>query len=148
MTDLLAEFAKRLSWELSFEYPDDDDLPGRWCVYERRGNRNDQEWRLRGKGATPAEAIEAALKAEEPKLSGEQGAALYVLASRKGEPLTTLRIRVIVESSSRSPTPFLIEAAVALRVLRSLERMGYAQQLAKGSQYWKATEAGIKRIMA
>lgn len=43
--------------ELMFAYPNEEGEPGFWAVFERRGNRNDREWWLWGKGDTPINAI-------------------------------------------------------------------------------------------
>jgi len=57
---LWAAFAKHETWELSHgSFEDEEDEP-RWCVHDRHGNVNDTEWRLIGRGDTPAEAIRAA----------------------------------------------------------------------------------------
>ncbi len=62
--DILADFGKHKGWTLNYKCPffaDDDDTEQCWQVLEEFGGINDREWRVKGKGDTPADAIRAAL---------------------------------------------------------------------------------------
>ena len=64
--DLLAAMAKHLGWELDWgpREPNDEEGEYGWRVHDRRGNRSDLEWTLIGFGASPADALRAALRSQ------------------------------------------------------------------------------------
>ena len=64
--ELLATMAKHLGWELDWGPRDPNDEEGEygWRVHDRRGNRSDLEWTLIGFGASPADALRAALRSQ------------------------------------------------------------------------------------
>lgn len=66
--DLLAELAKHINWEIDWDSPEPDyeGSECQWRVHEVNGGINDREWKLIGFGPTPADAIRAALAAQEP----------------------------------------------------------------------------------
>jgi hypothetical protein len=69
--ELLAELAGHSSWELShFGFEGED----KWQVHRVNGGRNDREWTLIGEGDTPADAILAALKEQQPSDAPEHSA--------------------------------------------------------------------------
>ena len=64
--ELLATMAKHLGWELDWgpREPNDEEGEYGWRVHDRRGNRSDLEWTLIGFGASPADALRAALRSQ------------------------------------------------------------------------------------
>ena len=64
--ELLATMATHLGWELDWGPRDPNDEEGEygWRVHDRRGNRSDLEWTLIGFGASPADALRAALRSQ------------------------------------------------------------------------------------
>ena len=64
--ELLATMSKHLCWELDWGLRDPNDEEGEygWRVHDRRGNRSDLEWTLIGFGASPADALRAAIRSQ------------------------------------------------------------------------------------
>ena len=61
---LLEQFKHHPNWELSTSSDPECDPNLFWLVHEVKGGRNDREWFLIGEGATPRQAIIAALRAK------------------------------------------------------------------------------------
>lgn len=60
--DVLAWLSENRNVELSFDYGDADEDGKGWCVHRVNGGVNDREWTLIGTGATPLDALRAALQ--------------------------------------------------------------------------------------
>lgn len=60
----LTWLAQNQNCELSYDYGDADDDGKGWCVHRVNGGRNDREWTLIGRGATPEAAILSAIASD------------------------------------------------------------------------------------
>lgn len=60
--DPLAWLAQHQNCELSHHYGEEGDEPDEWRVHRVNGGRNDREWTLIGRGATPADALAEAMR--------------------------------------------------------------------------------------